>query len=225
MVEMNNEDSEIEHPSSKELNNEVIKEEVSVQFHLYIFIFFIIYYISWVIPGFVFLLYFFFPFRIYFLEYVSFISIVTGFKSLISLLFMPLVLILCYLIHLFLIGLITRIIWRITERTSPSKSGIIPRNIRSRTANYYHIRAFMIKYGKNTFNKGIFPWLSNWFFNFVGSNKIGKGTTFEESVGMDKFIECGENCYIGVNTTLASHFVEGIFGNISYFKIKVGNHN
>ncbi|GAG59951.1 unnamed protein product, partial [marine sediment metagenome] len=50
-----------------------------------------------------------------------------------------------------------------------------------------------------------------------------KGTTFEESVGMDKFIECGENCYIGVNTTLASHFVEGIFGNISYFKIKVGN--
>ncbi len=223
MVEMNNEDSEIEHPSSNELNNEVIKEEVSVQFHLYIIIFFIIYYISWVIPGFVFLLYFFFPFRIYFLENLSFISIFTDFKSLISLLFMPLVLIMCYLIHLFLIGLITRIIWRITERTSPSISGIIPRNVKSRTANYYHIRAFMIKYGKNTFNKGIFPWLSNWFFNFVGSNKIGKGTTFEESVGMDKFIECGENCYIGVNTTLASHFVEGIFGNISYFKIKVGN--
>jgi len=223
MVEMNNEDSEIEHPSSNELNNEVIKEEVSVQFHLYIIIFFIIYYISWVIPGFVFLLYFFFPFRIYFLENLSFISIFTDFKSLMSLLFMPLVIIMCYLLHLFLIGLITRLIWRITERTSPSKSGIIPRNVKSRTANYYHIRGFMIKYGKNTFNKGIFPWLSNWFFNFVGSNKIGKGTTFEESVGMDKFIDIGENCYIGVNTTLASHFVEGIFGNISYFEIKVGN--
>lgn len=223
MVEMNNEASEIEIPSSNELNNEIIKEEVSVQFHLYIIIFSIIYYISWIIPGFVFLLYFFFPFRIYFLENLSFISIFTDFKSLISLLFMPLVIIMCYLLHLFLIGLITRLLWRITERTSPSKSGIIPRNVKSRTANYYHIRSFMIKYGKNTFNKGIFPWLSNWFFNFVGSNKIGKGTTFEESVGMDKFIEIGDNCYIGVNSTLASHLIQGIFGNISYFKIKVGN--
>ncbi|MBA7657813.1 hypothetical protein ES703_65756 [subsurface metagenome] len=223
MVKMSKEEKETEPSDSDESNNEIIKEEQSLQFHLYIIIFFIIYYISWVIPGFVFWLYFFFPFRIYFLENLGFISIFTDFQSLIILLFMPLVIIGCYLIHLFLIGLITRLIWRITERISPSKSGIIPRNIRSRTANYYHIRSFMIKYGKNTFNKGIFPWLSNWFFNFVGSNKIGKGTTFEESVGMDKFIDIGENCYIGVNTTLASHFVEGIFGNISYFEIKVGN--
>ena len=78
----------------------------------------------------------------------------------------------------------------------------------------------MIKYGKNSFTKGIFPWLSNWFFNTVGSNKIGKGTTLEESVGMDKFIEVGENCYFGVNSTLASHLIQGIFGNITYFKIK-----
>ena len=71
--------------------------------------------------------------------------------------------------------------------------------------------------------KGIFPWLSNWFFNFVGSNKIAKGTTFEESVGNDKFVDIGKNCYIGVNSTLASHLIQGIFGNISYFKIKVGD--
>ncbi len=220
---MNAEDKETEPPDSNEINNDTLKEEVSLQFHLYIFIFAIIYYVSWVVPGFIFWLYFFIPFRIFFLENLGFISIFTDFKSLISLLFMPLVIILCYLLHLLLIGLITRLIWKITERISPSKSGIIPRNIRSRAANYYHIRSFMIKYGKNTFNKGIFPWLSNWFYNFVGSNKIGKGTTFEESVGMDKFIDIGENCYIGVNTTLASHLIQGIFGNISYFKIKVGN--
>ena len=81
----------------------------------------------------------------------------------------------------------------------------------------------MIKYGKNTFTKGIFPWLSNWFFNFVGSNQIGKGTTLEESVGNDKFINIGENCYIGVNSTLASHLIQGIFGNITYFKLEIGN--
>jgi len=223
MVKMSEEGKETELSDSDEHNNEVIKEEVSLQFHLYIIIFAIIYYISWVIPGFVFWLYFFFPFRLFFLENIGFISLFTNLSSLITLLIMPLVIIGCYLIHILLIGLITRLIWGITERISPSKSGIIPRNIRSRVANYYHIRSFMIKYGKNTFTKGIFPWLSNWFFNFVRSNKIGKGTTLEESVVNDKFIEVGRNCYLGVNTVLASHLIQGIFGNISYFKIKVGN--
>ncbi|MFX1569591.1 MAG: hypothetical protein ACFFCV_14620 [Promethearchaeota archaeon] len=202
---------------------EVIKEEVSLQFHLYIIIFAVIYYFSWLVPGFVFWLYFFFPFRIFFLENPGIFHLFTNLSSLITLLVMPLVIIICYLLHLLLIGLMTRLLWGITERISPSKSGIIPRNIKSRVANYYHIRSFMIKYGKNTFTKGIFPWLSNWFFNFVGSNKIGKGTTFEESVGNDKFIEAGDNCYFGVNSTLASHLIQGVFGNISYFKIKVGN--
>jgi len=223
MVKMSEEEKESELSDSDDSNNEVIKEEVSLQFHLYIIIFAIIYYISWVIPGFVFWLYFFFPFRLFFLENIGFISLFTNLSSLITLLIMPLVIIGCYLIHILLIGLTTRLIWGITERISPSKSGIIPRNIRSRVANYYHIRSFMIKYGKNTFTKGIFPWLSNWFFNFVRSNKIGKGTTLEESVVNDKFIEVGRNCYLGVNTVLASHLIQGIFGNISYFKIKVGN--
>ncbi|MFX1573328.1 MAG: hypothetical protein ACFFB0_11315 [Promethearchaeota archaeon] len=220
---MNEDIKETELLNFNENNNEILKEEISLQFHLYILIFAIIYYISWVIPGFVFWLYFMIPFRIYFLENLNFVSIFTNFNSLITLLIMPIILIGCYLLHLFLIGLTTRIIWKITEKISPSKSGVIPRNIRSRAANYYHIRSFMIKYGKNTFTKGIFPWLSNWFFNLVGSNKIGKGTTLEESVGNDKFINIGENCYIGVNSTLASHLIQGIFGNISYFKINVGN--
>ncbi|UCC18373.1 MAG: hypothetical protein JSV62_09675 [Promethearchaeota archaeon] len=220
---MNEEPLETEVSESSEDNNEVVKEEVSLQFHLYIFIFFVIYYVSWLIPGFLFWLYFFLPFRIFFLENIGFISIFTDLSSLISLLVMPLVIIGCYLLHQFLIGLMTRFIWRITEKISPSKSGVIPRNIRSKAANYYHIRSFMIKYGKNSYTKGIFPWLSNWFFKFVGSNKIGKGTTFEESVGNDKFIEIGKNSYIGVNFTCASHLIQGIFGNISYFKIKIGD--
>ena len=41
MVEMNNEDNEIEPSDSDESNNEILKEEQSLQFHLYIIIFFI----------------------------------------------------------------------------------------------------------------------------------------------------------------------------------------
>jgi serine acetyltransferase len=79
----------------------------------------------------------------------------------------------------------------------------------------------MIKYGKYAFTKGMFPWMANWFYNFVGSNKIGKGTTIEEEIVGDKYIDIGDNCYIGVNSALSSHVVEGIFGRIPYFEIKI----
>ena len=201
----------------------VIKEEVNMQYHWYILVFLIIYYGSYVISGMIlfgFIMFFFLPF---FLEAPNFISLFIDLKSLLSLLFMPLIIIICYLIHLVLISLTTGIFWKISERISPSKDGIIPRNIRSKTANYYHLRSFIIKYGKRAFTKGIFPWLSNWFFNFIGASKIGKGTTIEESVGSDKFVDVGKNCYIGVNSTLASHLIQGIFGNIGYFRLHVGD--
>ncbi|MFX1298787.1 MAG: hypothetical protein ACFFD2_28500, partial [Promethearchaeota archaeon] len=158
-----------------------------------------------------------------FIETTNFLALITEIKPVLALISMPLIIINCYLIRLFFVSLITRGFWKLSENKSPSKEGIIPRNFPSKILNYYHIRSFLIKYGKNIFTKGIFPWLSNWFYNFVGTSKIGKGTTLEESVVNDKFIEVGENCYIGVNSALASHVIEGIFGNISYFKVKAGN--
>ncbi|MHA2430293.1 MAG: DapH/DapD/GlmU-related protein, partial [Promethearchaeota archaeon] len=84
-------------------------------------------------------------------------------------------------------------------------------------------RSFLMKYPKNLVVKGLFPWLSNWLYNYVGSMVVGKGTTFEESVGNEKFAIIGKNCYIGVNSTLATHMVEGVWGNIAYFQIQVGD--
>ena len=136
---------------------------------------------------------------------------------------MPLITIGCYLLHLFFVGFLTRVIWRYTEWRCPTQDGIILRTVPSDTLNYYHIRSFMIKYGKNAFTKGLFPWLANWFFNFVGSCKIGKGTTIEEEIVADKYIDVGENCYIGVNSAICSHAVEGIFGRIPYYEIKIGD--
>ncbi|MFW9941716.1 MAG: hypothetical protein ACFFFT_11805 [Candidatus Thorarchaeota archaeon] len=214
----------IEQKSTENISEEQVPlEELKIQYFLYLLIFFTIYFTSYLIPVILFFTYVFLFFLPYFLETTSIISLFTEIKPIVSLISFPPVLISCYLIRLFFVGLITREFWRLSEKKSPSKSGIIPRNFASKTLDYYHMRSFMIKYGKNTFTKGAFPWLSNWFYNFVGSSKIGKGSTLEESVGNDKFIDVGENCYIGVNSTLASHLVEGTFGNIAYFKIKVGN--
>ncbi|MBA7646536.1 hypothetical protein ES703_54300 [subsurface metagenome] len=206
---------------SEDSEEEPVIEEVNMQYGIYMLLFFTIYYISWIGPSFIFMAYFMMVFREYFLEAPTFIAIFTKLNPLLALLLMPLIIIICYLVHLLFIGLATKIIWAITEKISPSKNGIIPRNVKSKAADYYHIRSFILKYGKNVFVKGIFPWLSNWFYNFVGASKIGKGTTIEESLLNDKFITVGENCYIGINSNLATHVVEGIFGNISYFEVKL----
>ncbi len=203
--------------------NGMIREEIKYQYFWYLFMLFTIFLASLVIPAILFMTYMRFFFLPHFLETTSFITLFTEFKPIIALISMPLVLIGCYLIRLFFVGLITRAFWKSSEKKSPSKDGIIPRNFPSRILKYYHIRSFLIKYGKNSFMKGIFPWLSNWFFTFIGASKFGKGCTFEESVSNDKFIEVGKNCYIGVNSAISSHATEGIFGNVSYFKVKVGD--
>jgi len=214
-------ESKVELSDSEDSEEETVIEEVRMQYGIYMLLFSIIYYISWIGPGFIFMAYFMMVFRAYFLEAPTFVAIFTELNPLLALLLMPIIIIICYLVHLLFTGFATKIIWAITEKISPSKNGIIPRNIKSKAADYYHIRSFILKYGKNVFVKGIFPWLSNWYFNYLKASNIGKGTTIEESILNDKFLTVGENCYIGFNSSLATHVVEGIFGNISYFEIKL----
>ncbi|MHA1291745.1 MAG: hypothetical protein ACTSQJ_03640 [Promethearchaeota archaeon] len=206
-----------------EVKEEIIKEEINLQYHWYMLSFFAIFFGSFIIPGIILMLYILWFFIPYFLEIGSFILIFTTIKSLLALLLMPIIIFGCYIIHLIFVALITRWFWQLTEKKSPTKDGIIPRNIPSKTLNFYHIRSFLIKYPKNAFIKGAFPWLTNWMYNYVGTNKIGKGTTIEEQVCGDKYISVGENSYVGPNAVLTSHLVEGIFGNIPYFEIKLGN--
>ncbi|MGV9172889.1 MAG: hypothetical protein ACOC44_00900 [Promethearchaeia archaeon] len=214
-----NSSDEIERTKKKK----IIKKEINLQFHWYFLGFFVTYLGSFLIPGILFILYILLVFLPYFLEVEGFLLLFTNLKSLMAFLLFPLVLIGLYLLHLFCIGLITKFFWWITERKSPSRDGIIPRNIPSKTLNFYMIRSFIIKYPKYVFTKGIFPWLINWLYNIVGSTQVGKGTTIEEGICGERFVEIGENCYIGVNTVLTSHLVEGIFGNIAYFKIIIGD--
>ena len=199
------------------------KEEVPVHMGRNIVNLLIIYISSLLIPGMVFMLYVLYFFVPFFLEAPDFISIFTNFGSLIHLFLMPIMIISCFLLYLFFLALITRVLWHYTERRSPTKDGVIPRNIASKTFKYYGYRSFMIKHPKNVFTKGMFPWLANWFFNFVGTSKIGKGSIIEEEICGDRYIEMGKNNYIGVNSAVASHAVEGIFGSINYFKIKIGD--
>jgi hypothetical protein len=207
--------------SKENLNIEVPKEEINLQYHWYMPAFFVIYFGSLIIPAIIFMSFIMLFYLPAFLDTNDFVLLFIKPDSLVASLLMPFVIIICYLIHILFVGLITRWFWSITEKISPSKSGIIPRNIPSKTLNYYHIRSFMIKYPKNAVNRGPFPWLINWLYNFIGSSKFGKGTVLEENLGADRFIKAGKNCYFGVNGAISSHAVEGIFGNISFAEIKI----
>ncbi|MFX1591713.1 MAG: hypothetical protein ACFFCL_03370 [Promethearchaeota archaeon] len=200
-----------------------IKEEISLQLHLWLPAFFITYIFSFAIPAIIFMMYIMFFYLPHFLAVPNFLSLFTNLPSLIASLTIPLVIIICYLVHIFFVALITRGFYRFSEKKSPSKSGIIPRNIPSLTLNYYHFRSFIMKYPKNVFSRGPFPWLLKWMYNFVGTNKIGKGAVIEEQLAGDRFVEVGENTYIGTNPGISSHSVEGVFGNISFAKVKIGN--
>ena len=205
--------------------DDIYRQNVQFQYHKYLGIFFCIYIGSYLLPAIGSMFYLFLIFKPFFLDVSDFIVMLTSFDSLLIFLTFPLIIIGVYLVHLLFLGIFTRIFWRYTEKKSPTKDGIIPRNFSSKTLDYYHYRSFMIKYGKNSFTKGIFPWLSNWFFNFVGASVIEKGSTLEESVSNDRNIHVKRNVYVGVNSALASHLVEGIFGNIIYFQVKAGDNS
>ncbi|TFG28939.1 MAG: hypothetical protein EU532_04200 [Promethearchaeota archaeon] len=213
--------TDTEETISSDNYKEIEPKEVNMQYHLYLFFFIVIYFGSFLLPGILYMLYYLVIFQPFVLENPNFLSLFTNLNSLLALLLFPVIMIISYFLHLVFIGIVTKLWWSFTEKMSPTKDGIILRSVPSDTLNYYHIRSFIIKYGKYAFTKGIFPWLSNWFYNFVGSSKIGKGSTIEEEIVADKYIDVGENCYVGVNSAICSHVVEGIFGRIPYFEIKL----
>jgi len=209
--------------NDKNSEEKVIKKEQPIKFHWYLLGFTTTYFISWLIPGSVFFLYIFLFFLPYFLETSNFILIFTELKPLLALVCFPLVLILCIFLHIFFAAAVVKFWYGFTQGISPSKEGVIPRNVPSKTSSLYHIRSFLLKYPKNVVMKGVFPWLFTWIFNFIGATEYGKGVTIEEEVCGDRFAKTGDNCYVGPNASLASHLVEGIFGNIYYFKVKLGD--
>lgn len=154
-----------------------IPHELSVPYLFYIIAGWIIMGCSFILPAFLFvcLLYgyliphlFTVPFTLeYFLEP----------RTILTLLLTPLIVITIYLLHLFFIALITRFFYKYSDIRGPAE-GLFDRNLSetSKALDYYHARAFLLKYPVFAVLRSPFPWVLNWELKFIGSNKIGKGT-------------------------------------------------
>ncbi len=201
--------------------NEVQKKYHSARYYILSFLF--QYLISMGIPGILFFMFIIYLFIPNVLNTSNFFDLVLNQKSLIILLLSPGVIIFCYLLHLLLVALTTKRLYNNLEKKDPFKDGIIPREKSNKTLRFYHRKSFILKYPKYAIIKSPFPWLAVKYFNYIGVNKMGKGTTWEEQVTGDKYVISGKNCYFGPNTILTSHLVEGIFGDIKLFTIKTGD--
>lgn len=200
-------------------------KEMSVPFHVYILSGWWIMGGSFIIPGLLFIIFiYWFLIPHIFLTPFS-LNILLNFEIFVILLFTPLILIGIYLLHLFFVALFTSIFYRFADYRGPAQ-GIFNRNLNEhwKALDYYHWRSFLLKYPVFVFLKSPFPWLLNWELKFIGSNKIGKGTVFEDCF-IHSHLNFGKNCYMGTFAHISNHMVDGVYGteNLTFYGAKIGD--
>jgi len=200
-------------------------KELSVPFHFYIITGWLIIGCSFILPGFIF---FFFLFIILLPNVFSIpfsLNLFSDLKIPILLLITPLIIMTLYILHLFFVALFTKWFYSIADKRGPTH-GVYDRKLdeSSRMLNYYHFSSFLFKYPIFAIIRSPFPWLLNWELRFIGSNKIGKGTVFEDTF-FHSHINFGRNCYIGTFSHISNHLVDGVYGeeNLTFFGVNIGN--
>ncbi len=200
-------------------------KELSVPFHVYILSGWWIVGGSFIIPGILFFLFiYWFLIPNLFLSSFS-LKLLLEFKVIITLLLTPIVFIGIYLLHLFFVALFTSAFYRFADYRGPAQ-GVFDRNLneQSKALDYYHWRSFLLKYPVLAFLRSPFPWLVNWELRFIGSNKIGKKSIFEECF-IHSHLNFGKNCYMGTCAHISNHIVDGVYGseNLTFYGAKIGD--
>ncbi len=217
-------DSEAEKNYDKS-NLKTTIQEISVPFTFYIISGWIIVGGSFILPAFLFV-FFLFGFLIpNFLTVPFSIGLLLKMDTLIIMILTPSIIIGIYILHLIFIAIITRLFYRYTDKRGPA-GGIFDRKMdeSSLSLEYYHLRAFLLKYPIFAVMRSPFPWLLNWELNFIGCNKIGRGTVFEECY-IHSHINYGKNCYVGTFAHNTNHLVDGVYGdeNLTFYGPRIGN--
>jgi len=199
--------------------------ELSVPFHIYAFSGWWIIGGSYIIPA---MLFMFFTFGIVeptLLNAALSIETILKPEIIFLMLITPIIYIGIYLLHLFFVVLFTKWFYRIADLRGPAE-GVFDRNLddASKALDYYHWRSFLLKYPVFAILRSPFPWLAPWELRFIGSNKIGKGTTIEEAY-IHSHINFGENCYYGTFAHISNHLVDGVYGeeNLTFYGARIGD--
>jgi acetyltransferase-like isoleucine patch superfamily enzyme len=212
----------------KELDEEDLSanvKELSVPFHFYIITGWIIIGCSFIIPGFLFILFTFGYLIPNLLSTSLSLETLLNINVIVISVFIPLIFIGIYLLHLFFVALFTKWFYKLADERGPEQ-GVYDRNLdeSSTVLDYYHFRSFLFKYPIFAFIRSPFPWLINWELRFIKSNQVGKNTIFEEAF-FHSHTNFGKNCYIGTFAHITNHLVDGVYGeeNLTFFGADIGN--
>jgi acetyltransferase-like isoleucine patch superfamily enzyme len=184
-----------------------------------LFSFAIIYFTSNCIPILA-IVYFSYEFLIpYFLNSPNLLSIFIDFQSLFTFLVTPLFLIILPLINIFMVILISKVIYTKIKRLNLGEEGIFHWSDKSKDFIYYFKRSFILRYIKWKINKSPFPWLIKPAFNFIGNCRFGKNTIVEASYIAKEYLDVGKNAYLG-RGLLANHLWDM---NLTIKRIVIGD--
>ncbi|MFX1280774.1 MAG: hypothetical protein ACFFA3_15465 [Promethearchaeota archaeon] len=191
-------------PVIRKHTNRNFEKKFIKNLNLNIFTFGIIYFLSNLIPllG---LLYFFHNFFYpFFLLEPTIINLFTELPAFFVFLLTPVFIICLYLINLFSVILISKIVYKIFRYNNPAKEGILHWSNKNNDYKSYFKRSFILRYVKWKIQKSPFPWLMRPAFNFIGNCQFGKNTIIEDSFIAKEFLTVGYNSYLG-KALLASH--------------------
>lgn len=210
-------------------NQEDLKKEgkdQKVPFHFYAITGWTIIGGSFILPGFLYILYIYGLFMPSVFSNPISLSLLFNWTVLMFCLITPIVLIGLYLLHLYFVALFTRIWYKLAKTRGPDE-GILDRNLdeHSKAIDYYHFSSFLMKYPIFAVIRSPFPWLIRWELNYIKCVKSGKGTTYEEGAYIHSRIDCGRDCYFGTFAHITNHLVDGVYGteNLTYYGAKIGD--
>lgn len=161
-------------------------------FSTYIGLFAFIYFFSYSIPIFSFIIYI----KAVFTPYVVLSSIPPDFTALILIL-TPTLFLVFYALNIALTVIITKFWYYIICRINEPKEGIYHWSNKSKDYEFYFLRSFLLRYVKWKVQRGPFPWLIKGVFNFIGSCSIGENCIIEDLYLSKEFNEIGNNVYLG----------------------------
>lgn len=134
------------------------------------------------------------------------------------------VLIVNYLGYIFLTTLFSRVPVHYWEKISPPVQGVFNRgfgekDIADPRLHYYHLRGFVYKWPVFLAKKSFCPWMLNYALRTVGKNKIHRDAYYMENFPALEETDLGEHFACMHGSTLSSHVVDSLYGNLTIKKV------
>ncbi len=136
------------------------------------------------------------------------------------------VVILSYLLYIFISVKLSKSVVLWCKKKMPLTEGVFRRsfnekNVEDKRLYYYHVRGFTYKWPVFTAKKTFFPWMVNYALREIGGNRIGRDSIYADTfVGLE-FTDLASNSAILYSSSISSHVVDSIFGNLTIKSITV----